>query len=57
MAHLPIILTDQMLDAAFAFRKAQPWNDLTDSDVFAVKLPDGKTGYCCVMGNAGEHHS
>ncbi len=44
-----------MLEAAFKFRKAELWNTLTDSDIFAVKFTDGKIGYMCVMGNGGEH--
>lgn len=46
-----------MLTAAFAFRATKPWEELTDSDIFAVRLSTGETGYCSVMGNAGEHHS
>lgn len=52
-----MILTDSMLDAAFKFRETEAWKELTDSDIFAVKLSDGTTVYCSVMGNAGTHHS
>lgn len=52
-----MVLTDSMLAAAFAFRATKPWEELTDSDVFAVHLSTGETGYCSIMGNAGEHHS
>lgn len=52
-----MVLTDSMLAAAFAFRATKPWEELTDSDVFAVRLSTGETGYCSIMGNAGEHHS
>lgn len=52
-----MILTDEMLDAAFCFRGICLWDKLTDSDVFAFRLSDGETGYCSVMGNAGEHFS
>lgn len=44
------ILTDDMLKAAFAFRKSELWNELDDSDIFAVTLSNGEVGYCCVMG-------
>lgn len=50
------ILTDDMLQAAFAFRKQEPWNVLGDYNVFAVKLSCGETGYCSVMGEAGIMH-
>lgn len=52
-----MILTDSMLNAAFKFRETEAWKELTDSDIFAVKLSDGTTVYCSVMGNAGTHHS
>lgn len=50
-----MILTDEMLMAAFSYREAKLWEYLADSDVFAFKLSDGETGYCCVMGGGGEH--
>lgn len=52
-----MLLTDTMLEAAFRFREAEAWRDLTDSDIFAVRLSDGTTAYCSVMGNAGAHYS
>ena len=45
----------QVLAVAFQYRDTELWKELTDSDVFAFRLSDGETGYCCVMGNAGEH--
>lgn len=50
-----MILTDDMLALAFQYRDTELWNILADSDVFAFRLSDGETGYCCVMGNGGEH--
>ena len=50
-----MILVDDMLAVAFQYRDTELWKELTDSDVFAFRLSDGETGYCCVMGNAGEH--
>lgn len=52
-----MILTNEMLEAALRFRSICLWEELTDSDVFAFRLSDGETGYCSVMGNAGEHFS
>ena len=46
-----------MLWAAFDLRRAAPWKKLTDSDIFAVKLSSGETGYCSVMGHGGEHYA
>lgn len=50
-----MILTDEMLALAFKYRAAELWSVLSDSDIFAFRLSDGETGYCCVMGFAGEH--
>lgn len=50
-----MILTNEMLMAAFRYRETHLWEWLDDSMVFAFQLSDGETGYCCVMGSAGEH--
>lgn len=52
-----MILTDTMLEAAFQFRAAEPWAELTDSDIFAVQTSTGDTVYCSIMGHGGEHYS
>lgn len=36
-----MIPTDSMLDATFKFCETETWKELTDSDIFAVKLSDG----------------
>ena len=45
---------DRLYELAFRYKKAKLWRRLWDSDVFAVRFSDGETGYCCVMGRAGE---
>ncbi len=50
-----MILNEEMLDAAFMFRKAKPWQHIGSEDVFAVKLSNGEIGYCSIMGQGGEH--
>lgn len=52
-----MILTDSMLDAAFNFRETEAWKDLNDANIFAVRLSNGETTYCSIMGNGGEHYS
>lgn len=56
-AYRRMILTDDMLAVAFQYRDTRLWEVLTDGDVFALRLSDGGIGYCCIMGNGGEHLS
>ncbi len=49
------MFTDELYEAAFAYRNTKLWKQLFDSELFAVRFADGEIGYCCVMGLAGEH--
>ena len=46
---------EDLIAVALQFRIQKLWDELDDSMIFGVRLPDGETGYCCVMGNGGEH--
>jgi len=46
---------EKLYALAFEYRKTKLWKKLFDTQLFAVRHFDGTTGYCCVMGNAGEH--
>lgn len=45
----------QLETLAQEFYKTKLWELLSDSDIFAVELEDGRIAYCCVMGNVGKH--
>lgn len=49
------MISDEPYDKAYAFQKTELWNTLYDMDMFAVRMDDGETGYCNVMGMRGEH--
>jgi len=48
---------DKLYELAFQYKKAKLWKKLYDDEVFAVKLPDGKTGYISIMGMAGDYNA
>lgn len=47
--------SEKMYDLAFQYKAIKLWKLLYDDELFAVRLSDGETGYCCVMGMRGEH--
>ncbi len=49
------IIPDSLYELAFAYKKTKLWKMLWDTQLFAVQMPDGEIGYCCVMGKNGEH--
>lgn len=41
---------------AAQFRDLAPWRWMHDTQFFGIRHPEtGETGWCCIMGNAGEH--
>jgi len=46
-----------LIKSALLFRSCALFKTLNDSQIFAVNIPDGSIGYCCCMGNGGEHYS
>lgn len=50
-------IPEEILPLAFQFREVELWNELMDSDVYAVQLSDKTIAYCCVMGHSGQHYA
>lgn len=47
--------SDRLYELAFEYKATKLWKVLWDTELFAVKLPDGNIGYISIMGAAGEH--
>ena len=48
-------LTDEMLDAAFEYRRSKVSKKLGRRDIFAIHLPDGDVGYVGISAAENEH--
>lgn len=44
---------DEVLSLAFRLRELEPWADLDDTDIYAIRLQDNTEMYIATMGNAG----
>lgn len=49
------MISDKLFEHAFTYKKTRLWETLWDSEIFAVKLSDGRIGYISIMGAAGKH--
>ena len=47
--------SDRLYELAALYKKTKLWKKLTDTALFGVRLPDGRIGYCCVMGMNNEY--
>ena len=46
-----------LFELAVQYKRLQPWQWMSDIDMFAVVDPESEqTGYCCVLGEAGEKY-
>lgn len=47
-----------LYQAAVNFKQVAAWEWMYDADLFGVRNPENsEIGYCCVMGNLGEHYA
>lgn len=49
------MISDKLYGLAFEYKKKKLWEKVWDSELFAVKLADGRIGYISIMGAAGQH--
>lgn len=48
--------SDRLYELGFWFRSEKPWTILDETDIFALKLSNGKSAYCLVMGGCSGSH-
>ena len=48
---------DHLFDLAFRLKKAKPWKQLSDTQMFAARTDRGDLLFICVMGRIGEHYA
>ena len=55
------VINAHLMDLGFEFRESQIWKRIYESELFAVRLPEGMTledgteyGICCIMGSSGD---
>ncbi len=51
------MITDQLYELAFLYKKTKLWQKLWDTQLFAITLTEGRTGYISIMGAGGEHNA
>lgn len=51
------MISDKLYELAFAYKRTRLWETIWDTEIFAVKLLDGRIGYISIMGAAGRHYS
>ena len=49
------MISKELLDLAFAYRKTALWEKIGDRDIFAFRLETGEPVLVAVMGKIGEH--
>ena len=51
------MISDKLYELAFAYKRTRLWESIWDTEIFAVKLSDGRIGYITVTGAASRHYS
>lgn len=49
------MISNRLFALAFEYKKTKLWNKILDTEIFALKMSDGTTGYISVMGAGGSH--
>lgn len=49
------MISEQLYELAFKYKKTKLWTILWDREIFAVKLSDGRIGYISIMGHGKSH--
>ena len=49
------MIRKKSFDLAMEYFDTNLWKEISDCDMFAVRLPEDRIGYCIVMGMMGNH--
>ena len=51
------MISEQLYELAFRYKKTKLWNRIRDTEIFAVSLSDDRIGYISIMGGAKQHYA
>ena len=51
------MISEQLYELAFRYKKTKLWNLLCDTEIFAVNLSNDRIGYISIMGGNKEHYA
>ena len=51
------MISDQLYELAFRYKKTKLWNLIRDTEIFAINLSDNRIGYISIMGGGKEHYA
>jgi hypothetical protein len=51
------MISDRLYELAFLYKKTKVWEQVSDTQIFAIKLSDGKLGYVSIMGFSGNYYA
>lgn len=51
------MISEQLYELAFRYKKTKLWNIIRDTEIFAVTLSGDRIGYISIMGGSGGHYA
>lgn len=51
------MISEQLYELAFRYKKTKLWTIIWDTEIFAVELSDNRIGYVSIMGSGSQHYA